>query len=136
MNNKTLMSFNSDLDFLYFINSRFKQPVQNVTFPYEYEKRRPPLDVLKDTSNPEVKNIIERELIRDNIFSKYNFDIYEFPFVVFYENKKSMEVIKPFKKIDDARNYCVKLLSQDIYSLLISIMNHEIECRLFSTNRL
>jgi hypothetical protein len=132
MKNKTLMSFNSDLDFSYFINSRFKEPVQNISYPDEYERRRPTQNLVKDTSNPEVKNIIERELIRDNIFSKYNFNIYEFPFVVFYENEKSKELLKPFKKIDEARNYCSKLLSQDIYSLLISIMNHDIECRLFS----
>ena len=42
------------------------------------------------------------------------------------------ELLKPFKKIDEARNYCSKLLGQGIYSLLISIMNHDIECSLFS----
>lgn len=126
------MFFNSDLDFSNFIASRFKNPVRNASFPDEYEKRRPPLSLIKDISNQEVQNIIERELIRDNIFLKHKFDIYDFPFVVFYENEKSIEVLKPFKKIDEAIYYCSKLRSQDIYSLLISIMSQKIECRLFS----
>lgn len=132
MKNKTLRSFNSDLDFSYFINSRFKETVQNISFPDEYERRRPTCDLIKDSSNPEVKNIIERELIRDNIFAKFRFDIYEFPFIVFYEDEKSIEILKPFKKIDEAKSYCSMLLRQGIYSLLILIMNHHIECRLFS----
>jgi hypothetical protein len=132
MKNKTLMTFDSDLDFSNFINIRFKYPVQTTSFPDEYEKRRPPLSQIKETSNPEVQNIIERELIRDNIYTKYKFDIYEYPFVVFYENEKSKELLKPFKKIEEANKYCSELLNHNIYSLLILIMNHNIECHLFS----
>lgn len=72
---------------------------------------------------------VDRELIRDNIFSKYKFDIHKYPIVVFYKNVKSIESLKPFKRNDEAIYFCSKL--QDIYSLLISIMNHYIECRLF-----
>lgn len=134
MKNKTLSSFSNDLDFSNFINSRFKYPVQKISFPYEYERRRPTPELTKDTSNPEVQNIIERELIRDNIYAKYRFDIYEFPFIVFYEDAKSVEILKPFKKLDEAKNYCSKLLTKDIYSLLILIMNHDVECILYANN--
>ncbi|WP_321285359.1 hypothetical protein [uncultured Sunxiuqinia sp.] len=132
MRNKILKSLNSDSDFSLFINSRFKNPIDKMDYPSEYEKRRPPKSLIEDTSNPEVRKIIERELIRDNIYSKYNFDIYEFPFVVFYENGISKEILKPFKRLDKARDYSNKLLNQDTFSLLISIMNHDIECQLFS----
>ena len=106
--------------------------VQGTSFPEEYEKRRPPQSFLKDTSNPEVQNIIDRELIRDNIYSKHKFDIYEYPFVVFYEKENSTEVFKPFKSIKDAADYCTHLKSQDIYCLLISIMSHKIDCQLYA----
>lgn len=132
MRNKILRSLNSDSDFSLFINSRFKNPVNKMDYPYEYEERRLPKSLNEDTSNSEVHKIVERELIRDNIYSKYNFDIYEFPFVVFYENGISKEILKPFKRFDKARDYCVKLLNQDTFSLLISIMNHDIECQMFS----
>ncbi|MFW5871814.1 MAG: hypothetical protein ACOC2E_02920 [Bacteroidota bacterium] len=133
MKNKTLTSFKSNTDFSNFINSRFKDPVKTRSFPNEYLRRKPTAEFIKDTSNPEIQKIIERELIRDNIYEKYNFDITEFPFVVFYE-KKSGEELKPFKKIDEAKQYCAKLLSKDIYSLLILIMNHDIECILYSND--
>ena len=134
MRNKILKSLSSDSDFSSFINSHFKNPVEKMDYPYEYEKRRPPKSLIKDTLNPEVQKIIERELIRDNIYSKYNFDIYEFQFVVFYENGISKEILKPFKNFEQAKGYCIKLLNQDTFSLLISIMNHDIECKLFQNN--
>lgn len=133
MKNKTLKSFNSNTDFAYFINSRFKKPVKTTSFPFEYLQRKPDPEFIKDISNPEIRNIIERELIRDNIYEKYNFDICEFPFLVFYE-KNSSEELKPFKNIEEAKNYCVKLLRKDIYSLLILIMNHDMECILYSND--
>jgi hypothetical protein len=132
MKNKTLMSFDTDSDFYYFINSRFKKPIENIYFPYEYEKRRPPASSIADKTNPEVRNIIERELIRDNIYSKYKFDIYEYPIVVFYEDDGPNEELKSFKRIDIARDFCSELLNRGIFSLLISIMDHEINCRLVS----
>lgn len=134
MKDKVLMSLKTDSDFILFINSRFKEPIKNISFPYEYEKRRTPKSVVADTSNPEILNIIERELIRDNIFVKFKFDIFEFPFVVFHENKKLMEILKPFKKENEAIDYCNQLRNQDTYSLLISIMNHNIESHLFVPN--
>lgn len=132
MKNKILRTFKSDSDFSDFINSRYKNPIPSRTFPADYEKRRPPLEMMEDVSKPEVRKIVERELIRDNIFVKYEFDIYEFPFVVFYENGNSKEILKPFKNMNKAEDYCSKLLIKDIHSLLISVMNIDIECRLIA----
>lgn len=130
MTNKTLETFESNSDFTFFINSRFKENIEKTSFPDKYERHRPPKEMIADISNPEIKNIVERELIRDNIFVQYKFDIYEYPFVVFYENN-SKEILKPYKLPKDAQKFCIGLLNKGIYSLLINIMNHEIDCKLY-----
>jgi len=63
---------------------------------------------------------------------KHKFDIFEYPIVVFHENGKSKEILKPFKRMNEASKYAKALLHQDVDSLLISIMNKDIECELFS----
>jgi len=131
MNNKTLANFHTDLNFAMFIENNFKKTRKKFSFSETYNQRKAPESFLKDFPESEIKNIKERELIRDNIFIDYKFDIFEFPIVAFYENSKS-KVLKPFKKFDDANNFSKQLLQKDIYSLLILIMNHNIECKLFS----
>lgn len=108
--------------------------IENDNFPESYKRKRLPTEVSKSSdSEPEIKNIRERELIRENIILKYNFDIFENPFVVFYEdgNRKKL---KPFKKQLDAHNFANANLNNGIYSMLISIMNRDIECRIYKNN--
>lgn len=131
MKNITLNTFNTDLDFAIFIENNFKKIPKKISFSETYNQRKAPDSFLKNFTESEIKNIKDRELIRDNIFIDYKFDIFEFPIVVFYENNKSKK-LKPFKKFDEANNYSKMLLQKDISSLLISIMNRNIECKLFS----
>lgn len=130
MTNKTLETFKSNADFSFFINSRFKKDIGKMRFPDKYEQKRPPKTIIADKSNPEVKNIIDRELIRDNIFVQYKFDIYEYPIVVFYENN-SKEILKPFKLPKEAEKFSNNLLDKGYYSLMINIMKDEIDCKLY-----
>lgn len=131
MKNDKVNSIKTDADFSVFIQ-RFMKPIIDKSFPVEYEKKRLPAERKKDSSNPEIKNIIERELIRDNIFVNLGFDIFEYPFVVFYEDEALNEIFKPFKKTDKAIEFSTNLLKNDTHSLLILIMNHTMECRLFT----
>lgn len=135
MRNEILSSFDNDSDFTSFISTRFVIPNYKITksnskFPLDYEKKRMPESNLKTIPEKEAKNIIQRELIRDNIFRKYKFDIFEFPFTVFYETNDFKEILKPFKTENEAKNYSVELLRKGYFLLLIYIMNHNIECRL------
>jgi len=121
MKNKVVNSINTEVDFSVFMQ-RFKKKINNISFPDEYKKRTAPKKMQLDNDK-----IAERELVRDNIFANYYFDIYEYPFLVFYENNK----IKNFKSINDASLFCGILLDNKINSILILVMNYEIECRLF-----
>jgi len=136
MRNEILNSFENDSDFTSFINTHFIIPNYKITksnskLPLDYEKRRTPDSYLKKMPETEAKNIIQRELIRDNVYRKFKFDIFKFPFTVFYENNDFKEILKPFKTEKEARDFSIELLRNGYFSLLIYIMNHNIECRLF-----
>lgn len=131
MKNKILSTLNTDLDFMMFIHNQFLNTPKRNSFSHEYKQREAPESFLKDLTEVQVKNIRERQIIRDNIFTDYKFDIFEFPIVVFYEKNNSKK-LKPFKKYDEAEKFSRKLQQEDISSLLIEIMNHEIECKLIS----
>src|SRR5690554_353562 len=109
MTNSIRETFNSDSDLYHFVNSRFKKNIGKASFPSSYVKRRTPQSFLDSASSDTAKEIAEKELIRDNIYLKYKFDIFEYPIVVFYENK-SKEVLKPFKLPKDANNFSKDLL--------------------------
>jgi hypothetical protein len=90
--------------------------IENNNLPESYKRRRMPEEIAKSMDNHlEVKNIRERELIRDNIFLKY-------------KRKK----LKPFKKQIDAHNFAYSNLSEGVYSMLISIMNRDINCQIYN----
>lgn len=131
MKNKILSALNTDLDFMMFIENQFLNTPKRNSFSQEYKQREAPESFLKNLTESQIKNIRERQIIRDNIFLDYKFDIFEFPIVVFFEKNKSKK-LKPFKKYNEAENYSRKLQSEEISSLLIEIMNHEIECKLIS----
>lgn len=134
MKNKTVSEVNSESDFSRFISDEFLKPIKSdFNFPYEYDKSRAPESMLCDLTNPEVRKIIERELIRDNTYISYGVDIYKYPYIIFYENGHSKKKIEGFKTRDKARAQCGKLLNRGIYSILISIMNHDIECHIVSS---
>lgn len=129
MINKIIKQMDSNVDFIKFIHSNFMKNINNKTFSEIYRMREMPKEKLESLAikNPaEAKNIQERQLIRDNIYLKYKFDIFEKPFVVFYEDEKGKK-LKPFKKYDEAQEFSESLLNIGIYSMLISIMNHDIE---------
>ncbi|MFT2011474.1 hypothetical protein ACMA1I_22570 [Pontibacter sp. 13R65] len=131
MKNSTLQSLNTDSDFSNLIDSRFKQPINLLRFPSEYEARRPTQSFLEGIEKSEASNIRERELIRDNIYMKHGFDIYDFPFVVLYENQRGEEKLKPFKLEGEAKDFCREASYQGTFLLLIYIMNHAIESKLY-----
>ncbi|RNI28914.1 hypothetical protein EFA69_12775 [Rufibacter immobilis] len=131
MKNPTLQSLSTDSDFSDLINSRFKQPIDGYRFPPEYEKRRTPQSFFEESGKAEAENITERELMRDNIYVKHGFDIFDFPFVVLYENQSGEERLEPFRLEGEAEDFCRESSHQGTPSLLIHIMNHEIESRLF-----
>ena len=131
MLNNTLNQINSEVDFITFLHSNFMMEIGYDNFPEKYKQRRLPEEISKSMDDKaEVKNIRERELIRDNIYLKYKFDIYEHPFVIFYEVNKTKK-LKSFKKQIEAHNFANLNLHQGIYSMLISIMNRDIECQLY-----
>lgn len=136
MRNEILNSFENNSDFTSFINTHFIIPNYKITknnskFPPNYEKGKTPESYLKTIPESEAEKIIQRELIRENTFRKHNFDIFEFPFTVFYENADFKEVLKPFKTEKEAKKFSIELLQLGYFSLLIYIMNHDIECQLF-----
>lgn len=57
-------------------------------------------------------------------------EIFVDPFVVFYEDV-SKKKLKPFKKQFDAHNFANENLNKGIHSILISIMNRNIECKIY-----
>jgi hypothetical protein len=104
MLNNTLNQINSEVDFTTFLHSNFMMKIDHDNFPEKYKQRRLPEEISKSMEDKaEVKNIRERELIRDNIYLRYKFDIFENPFVVFYEVNR-MKKLKPFKKQIEAHN--------------------------------
>ncbi len=131
MKNEIVNSIRTENDFSVFMQ-RFKKEIKNYSFSDEYKKRRLPEERKTDISNPEILNIIERELIRDNIYIDFDFDIFEFPVVVFYQAENSKEILKGFKLEDDATRFSANLLEKNICSILILIMNHKIEFRIFN----
>ena len=131
MKNASIQSLNSNQDFTNFIDTKFDKPVKKFKFPEKYDSRRTPKSFLEKTDPTEAENIIKRERIRDNIYIDYKFDIFEYPITVYFENGKSSEYLKPFKKFDEAEKFCENLRTQGIYSLLIMIMNHEVECKIY-----
>lgn len=131
MLNKTLTKINSTVDFITFLHSNFMTKIDHDNFPEKYKQSRLPEEISKSMEDKaELKNIRERELIRDNIYLQYKFDIFEYPFVVFYEVNRTKK-LKPFKKQINAHNFANLNLHQGIYSMLISIMNRDIECQLY-----
>ncbi|MEQ9423171.1 MAG: hypothetical protein RJQ09_02045 [Cyclobacteriaceae bacterium] len=129
--NSTIESINSSEDFSDFINSKFDKPCKALSFPESYKSRRAPKSFFDQLEPKEVENIKKRERIRDNIYVDYKLDIFEFPIVVFYQKGKKSESLKGFKTIAAAEEFCNLLVSQGKKSLLIMIMNHDIECRVF-----
>lgn len=131
MLNNTLNQINSTVDFITFLHSNFMMKIDHDNFPEKYKQRRLSEEISKSMDDKaEVKNIRERELIRDNIYLKYKFDIFENPFVVFYEVNRTKK-LKPFKKQIEAHNFANLNLHQGTYSMLIFIMNRDIECQLY-----
>ncbi|MFV8334732.1 hypothetical protein ACNQF7_01455 [Flavobacterium sp. RSP29] len=131
MLNKTINQLYSDADFIKFIYSSFMKEIDGKTFPEKYKMRKMPKETLEAMENQsEAKRILERQLIRDNIYLKYKFDIFENPIVVFYEDDKAKK-LKPFKKHNEANNFSQSLLNKGIYSMVILIMNHDIECKVY-----
>lgn len=127
----SLKFLNSDEDFSKFVDAKFDKPVEHFIFPEKFDSRRTPQSFLKKVEPVEAQNIQKRERIRDNIYIDYKFDIFEYPFIVYYENGYQSTNIEPFKKLDEAKKFASKLRSQGIYSLLIMIMNHEIKCEVY-----
>lgn len=131
MKNKILSTLKTDLDFKIFIQNQFLKTPKKNFFSQEYKQKEAPESFLKNLTESQVKNIRERQIIRDNIFIDYKFDIFEFPIVVFFEKNNSKK-LKPFKKYNEAEDFSRKLQCEEISSLLIEIMNSEIECKLIS----
>lgn len=132
MKNNILSTMYSDLNFLVFIQNNFLKEPNNNNFSYDFIKREASEDFLKKLPEIHARNIRERQIIRKNIFIDYKFDIFEFPFVVFFEKNNSKK-LKPFKKYNEAETFAKKLKIENISALLIELMNEEIECKLFST---
>ena len=131
MLNKTINQLYTDADFIKFIYSSFMNEVDNKIFSEKYKMRNMPKEVLEAMENKsEAKRILERELIRDNIYLKYKFDIFENPIIVFYEDERAKKM-KPFQKYDEADSFSQSLLNKGIYSMLILMMNHDIECKVY-----
>lgn len=130
MLNKTINNIKSDLDFMLFIQTNFMKPVELKKLPIGYVERRMPESELKKLPETEQKRITERSLIRDNIFKRYKFDIFKYPIVVFFEDKKGKK-LKKFKLEKDAHNFSNSLINDGIYSMLINIMNYDIECKTY-----
>jgi len=131
MQNETVNQTHSDFDFMKFIQSNFMNQIVDKIFPESYKERRAPKEFLDNiTDKSEAKNISDRELIRDNIYVKFKFDIFENPIVVFYEDRNGKK-LKPFKKYDEANKFAQSLLPNDIFSIFIEIMNYNIECKIF-----
>jgi len=131
MKNEIVNTIKTDNDFLNFMQ-RFKKKIKDYSFSDEYKKHHLPEERKIDFPNSELQYITERGLIRDNIFIEFDFDIFEFPIVVFYQTANSKEMLKGFKLIDDATKFSANLLQKDIYSILILIMNRKIEYRIFN----
>lgn len=85
MKNKILSTLNTDLDFMMFIQNQFLNTPKSNSFSQEYKQREAPESFLKNLPENQAKNIKERQIIRDNIFIDYKFDIFEFPIVVFFK---------------------------------------------------
>lgn len=127
MINKTISNIHSDSDFHSFIEKHFMKPVVIKNLPPGYLERIVPEEELNKLPENIRKNIIERNLIRDNIFYKYKIDIYINPIVVFYENEKGKN-LKGFLNESEAISFTKKLLNNGIHSLLLRIMNRDIDC--------
>ena len=111
--------------------SRFDKPVREYRFPDTYIAKRAPKSFLEKLDDKEARNIMKRQRIRDNIYLDYKFDIFELPFLVYYQESGS-EQIEPFKTIQEAKGCCGQLKERGTDSFLIMIMNHDIECIVYS----
>lgn len=133
MLNKTVSEVHSNVDFMKFIHSNFMNEVNDKGFPIKFRMRKKSKEDIESLTkgNPSVvKNILERQLIRDNIYFRYKIDILENPIVVFYEDGE-IKKMKPFIKYDEAKKFSESILNEGIFSMLILIMNSEIECEIF-----
>ena len=127
----SLKLLNSDEDFSKFVDAKFDKPVEHFIFPEKFDSRRTPQSFLKKVEPVEAQNIIKRERIRDNIYINYKVDIFEYPFIVYYENEYRSEKIEPFKKIEESQKFSNKLRSLGVSCLLIMIMNKDIKCEVY-----
>ena len=122
MKNDTINAIQNDSDFSSFLNSRFQNPVTDFDFPEGFKERTSPKSGSGETDDQDGTNTIDLQLIRENIFAKHDFDIYDFPIVVYYEGGQEQEYLRPFKSVSEAQDFSKILLNQGTHSLVISLL--------------